>query len=101
MTGQHRLTIPQPHPAELDGWRSEASMYDLPDECDAHVAQRAAAWGAAAGIEAALRDTAPIHWRVAGGDEDGVQLVRLSDLMQWAAVVREQAVYNEVEANDD
>ena len=94
------ITIPTPHPVEVEGWRSEASMYDHPDACDAHVAQRASAWGAAAGVEAALRDTASIHWRVAGGPEDGAQLVRVSDLMEWAAALRQVAVYNDVEADD-
>lgn len=94
------ITVPQPHPVEVEGWRSEASMYDHPDSCDAHVAQRAAAWGAAAGIAAALKDTAHCHWRVAGGEEDGVQLVRASDLMAWAEQVRQSAVYNDPEADD-
>lgn len=47
-------------------------------------------------IEKALRDTAPCHWRVAEGKEDGAQLVRASDLMAWA-----EKTASELEKADD
>jgi hypothetical protein len=57
--------------------------------CDSvlYVAAKAATWAAKLAIEQALRDTASCHWRVAEGAEEGVQLVRASDLMAWAAAI--------------
>ncbi len=57
--------------------------------CDSvlYVAAKAATWAAKLAIEQALRDTASCHWRVADGAEEGVQLVRASDLMAWAAAI--------------
>jgi hypothetical protein len=96
-----KVSLPIPHQAQIDQWRSEACMYELPDECDAHIARRAAAWGAAAGIIAAIQDTAHCHWRVAEGAEDGTQLIRAKDLMVWAETVFRNAVNNDVEQLDD
>ena len=47
-------------------------------------------------IQQALRDTAPCHWRVVEGQEDGAQLVRASDLMAWA-----EKTASELEKADD
>ena len=55
-----------------------------------YIAAKAATWGVTAGIEAALKDTAACHWRVAGGEEDGVQLVRASDLVAWSRKFKER-----------
>lgn len=98
---ENQVRLPIPSQAQIDQWRSEASMYELPDECDDHIARRAAAWGATAGVIAAIQDTAHCHWRVAGSDEDGAQLVRAKDLMVWAETVFRNAVNNDVEQFDD
>ena len=59
-----------------------------------YVANKAAMWGAIWGatnaLETALQDTAPVHWRVAGGAEDGQQIVRVADLMEWLATFRKE-----------
>lgn len=96
-----KVRLPIPHQAQIDQWRSEACMHELPDERDAHIARRAAAWGAAAGIIAAIQDTAHCHWRVAEGAEDGTQLIRAKDLMVWVETVFRNAVNNDVEQLDD
>jgi hypothetical protein len=57
---------------------------------DLYIAAMAATWGATTAIEAALKDTAPCHFRVAGGNEDGAQLVRASDLMAWSHKLSER-----------
>jgi hypothetical protein len=95
------VRLPIPSRPQIEQWRSEASMYELPDECDAHIARRAAAWGAAAGVMQALADTAHCHWRVADAIEDGVQLVRAKDLTTWAETVFRNAVNNDVESDND
>lgn len=82
MTNQ-RLISP---PAEIiRRWEAE---WDANGDahCDSalYVAAKAATWAAKLAIEQALRDTASCHWRVADGVEEGVQLVRASDLMAWA-----------------
>jgi len=85
MTNQ-RLISP---PAEIiRQWEAEWDTNGAA-HCDSalYIAAKAATWGAKAAIECALRDTASCHWRVADGPEDGVQLVRASDLMAWAAVI--------------
>ena len=56
---ENKVHLPIPHQAQIDQWRSEASMYELPDERDAH----------------------------AEGAEDGAQLVRAKDLAVWAETV--------------
>jgi len=59
-----------------------------------YVANKAAMWGALWGatntLETAIKDTEPVHWRVAGGAEDGQQVVRLIDLMEWLAQFRKE-----------
>jgi hypothetical protein len=95
------IHLPIPSRIQIEQWRSEASMYELPDEHDAHIARRAAAWGAAAGIIAAIQDTAHCHWRVAEGSEDGTQLIRAKDLSVWAEGVFNNAVNNDVEPLND
>lgn len=59
-----------------------------------YIATKAAMWGAIWGathtLETAVQDTAPVHWRVAGGAEDGQQVVRVIDLMEWLAQFRKE-----------
>ena len=98
MTEKIIVHIPVPHTAEVEKWQSEASVYDYSDEREAHIAKRAAAWGAAAGVELAIKDTAHCHWRVA--DEGGTQLARLSDLTSWANCLRKLAVFNDIEDSE-
>ncbi|MGA0101248.1 MAG: hypothetical protein ACO3HF_04300 [Burkholderiaceae bacterium] len=85
MTDQ-RLISP---PAEvIRQWEAEWDTNGAA-HCDSalYIAAKAATWGAKAAIECALKDTASCHWRVADGPEDGVQLVRASDLVAWAAAI--------------
>ena len=91
---ENKVCLPIPIQIQIDQWRSEASMYELPDEYDAHIARRTAAWGAAAGVLAAIQDTARYHWRATGGVEDGAHLVRAKDLKTWAEIVYRNAVDN-------
>jgi hypothetical protein len=64
------------------------------DTQEMYIANKAAMWGAIWGatnaLEIALKDTAPVHWRVAGGAEDGMQIVRVADLMEWLATFRKE-----------
>ena len=59
-----------------------------------YIADRAAKWGAVWGatqsLETALKDTAPVHWRVISEGEEGTQVVRLKDLMSWLDKFREE-----------
>lgn len=65
-------------------WNANGSTH-----CDSalYIAAKAATWGVKAAIECALKDTASCHWRVADGPEDGMQLVRASDLLAWSDAV--------------
>jgi len=90
----HRLISP---PAEtIRQWEAEWNNSGSA-HCDAvlYVAAKAATWAAKLAIEQALRDTASCHWRVADGDEEGVQLVRASDLMAWAAAISKRYGFEE------
>lgn len=55
-----------------------------------YIAAKAAVWGVRAGVAGAIKETSSVHWRVAGGDEDGVQLVRVSDLVAWLRLFDEK-----------
>jgi hypothetical protein len=100
-----KQSYPVPPLELVQRWCDEWDSLPDPD-CDSHgwVATKTAAWtgqqlATAPGtedirgesaklirsvIERALRDTAPVHWRVADGPEQGAQIVRASDLMAWA-----------------
>ena len=90
----HRLISPPA--ATIRQWEAEWNNSGSA-HCDAvlYVAAKAATWAAKLAIEQALRDTASCHWRVADGDEEGVQLVRASDLMAWAAAISKRYGFEE------
>ena len=69
-------------------WGEQTAAYQTKEEAVAHVAVQAAHWGAAVGMEHALKDLQEHFWRVQ--DEDDTKLVRVSDLIAWAAIKREE-----------
>lgn len=85
MTNQRLISPPAEIIRQWEAeWDNSGSAH-----CDSvlYVVAKAATWAATLAIEQALRDTASCHWRVADGAEEGVQLVRASDLMAWAAAI--------------
>jgi hypothetical protein len=69
-------------------WGEQTAAYETKEEAVAHVAVQAAHWGAAVALEHALKDLQEHFWRLQ--DDEGTQLVRVSDLIAWATIKREQ-----------
>lgn len=91
------ITIPVPSELQLDSWQTEANQLSYDDgERERHIAKRAAAWGAAMGVDSALKDLQSHFWRVTSNDEHGAQLVRVADLVSWVVYLRDRAVNNDV-----